>query len=119
METFSSGGNLRLGLFIFLILLLTPVVFADDSQLYQSCGGDAELVIGCLDDSQNSFMGGVITSSSVGSGNGVPPTIIYRDVGGNSTNRSTIPEDDSGNWWLLIILVMIIVYLWSERKKGW
>lgn len=49
----------------FFILLISTLNFASayDSQLFQSCGGDAQTIFGCIGDSESSFIG-IVTSQS-------------------------------------------------------
>src|SRR3990167_1672399 len=43
---------------IFLIIIISPLIMAEDSQLFMSCGGDVEMNTGCsFGDDQNSFNG--------------------------------------------------------------
>ncbi len=46
--------------FIFLVLLILPLISSLDSELIMSCGGDEELIIGCpISDEQLIFLGGI------------------------------------------------------------
>jgi len=46
---------------IFMGFVIVNLVSAfDDSQLPQSCGGDNELIIGCLGDEELNFLGGIL-----------------------------------------------------------
>ena len=89
-----------------IVLLFVVAVRGDDGQLYQSCGGDGELVIGCLDDAENAYLGGVISSSGVGVDQ---RQVVYKDVYVVG-NVSKIPEEDSSFLFLILLAVIIILY---------
>lgn len=103
-------------LIIFLILLL-PFVTAFDSQTYSSCGGDFQLIIGCIGDSQfgSTFSGFInaVTPSGGGGGAGKPENLsLLNFPSGNETlKKIPIVSTKPFNYlWLIIIIAFLLVF---------
>lgn len=66
-----------IAIFVFILLNILKIVYALDSQIYQSCGGDEKLIIGCLGDDQLLFVPPEPTILGDGSSGGARKLIFY------------------------------------------
>lgn len=106
-------------IFFVLSILITSFISAfSDQGLPQQCGGDSELVIGCLGDDQIIFLGGLPTTGPGGLG---------VDIGPESVNISPkIPivvqkEEEAKKPLLLYIIPLFLffcflIFIYKRRK---
>lgn len=90
----------KLILTICVIVLLVSIVYALDNQTIIPCGGDDELVIGCLGDDEDFFIGNVVIEEVV-----IPPT----------SGEEIEPEPEI----IIIEEEPTIFYRISEKIKEW
>lgn len=106
---------------IFFVLSMFIISFTSafsDQQIPQTCGGDSELIIGCLGDSQLVFLGG-ISSVSVGG--------LSTGIGPDSNNISSktpvvVPKEAEQQkkpilLYLIIALILISLFFFVYKKR--
>jgi len=106
-------------LFITLILLLIPLIVADE-QLIVSCGGDEELIVGCpVSDEELTFLGGGAPSgvSGASQGAGIDDEDEEEEVPVCDTTGCKIRK---AGWKGILIVFASLTFVWFlffKRKK--
>lgn len=108
---------------LFLIFTLFFVSFTSafsDQQLPQTCGGDSELIIGCLGDSQLVFLGGISSASVGGLSTGIGPE--SNNV--SSKTQVVVPKEVEPQKKpillysiIAIVLVSLFFFFYKKRDK--
>ena len=111
-------------IFIFILLLL-PLVYADDTELFIACGGDDEMIIGCLGDTELTFFSGVLPSGGVGGGRPeYPEEIVEEPISIVSKFEEFLISAGISGLWIYIIEIILILFpifffilIFKRRKK--
>lgn len=102
-----------------LILLSLCFVSALDSQIIIPCGGDNELVIGCVGDEQDFFIGKYSAPFNPVEGPVINETKINESAG-NFTAEVESKEEGKVYWWIVIIFLivfLVILFIYSRKRK--
>jgi len=97
------------------IFLISFISSFDDAQLPQICGGDSELLIGCLGDEELVFLAGEAPEQPPWSKPGVGPDYL-------KVPKEEIPEKEKvplkvGTWIMILLFLLIIVSIFVSRRR--
>ena len=104
---------------IFLLSFISPL----DKQLPQICGGDEELLIGCIGDEELTFLAGIAPLEDYGSGSGAgaehttPEEEIPEEIELEEPSTEEIIKEGLKKWWWFILLLVLIIIFICKKKK--
>ncbi len=114
--------KLKILLILFFGIFLMSFISSLDVQQPQICGGDEELLIGCIGDDELIFLSGIGLPEDYGSGSGAGAA--------HTTIEEEIPEEIEleeppfeevvkewlKKWWWIILLLCFVIFLCRKKK---